>query len=1317
MQSNNESAVKTSPLAVIDQLTSELNALPDIRQRFFLSQMKGIRARVKRRQPVDRALARVQSAIAQDLDAQTRRRAAQPKLELVEGLPITERAADISRALQEHPVVIVAGETGSGKTTQLPKILMQIGRGRDGQIAHTQPRRLAARAVASRIAEETGAPLGETVSYRVRFEEQYSPASLLCLMTDGMLLAELASDPLLSRYDTIVVDEAHERSLNIDFLLGYLKQCLQRRPDLKVVVTSATIDVQRFAKHFRDAPVIEVSGRSYPVDLWYRPAEEMGFSAESPEAIEQALRELREHGAQSTGDVLVFLSGEAQIREASKHLRHLDWSGLEVIPLYARLSKKEQDRLFHRSSGGRWRVVLSTNVAETSLTVPGIRYVIDCGQARISRYSVRSKLQRLPIEAVSQASARQRAGRCGREAPGIAVRLYSEEDFLSRPEFTEPEILRSNLTAVILQMQKLRLGDPIQFPFLDAPDRRLVKDAWRILEELGACQSQRLTPIGKRLSMLPIDPRPARMVVAAAELNCLSEVAIIAAGISAQDPRERPADKQQAAAQAHSIWRDEQSDFVTLLNLWQWFEEQRQQLSNNQLRRLCEKQFLNWNRMREWRDLHRQLSLALKPMGLRKNQQAADYESIHRAILSGLLTQIGRLEEKGEYIGCRDRRFRLFPGSSLKGKPKWVVATEIVETSKVYARTVAKIEPQWLLGINDGLLKRQYFEPHWQPRSGRVMAYEQTSLLGLVIRERHKVHFGDVDVAEARRLFVEEALVAGRLKDGPAFFQHNQALRKELGELEDRARRRDIITGDEQLFHWYMERLPETVCSARQLQQWLKKAPKQAVDALYLSRDWLLQSSELPSEAQFPAALEWDTCLYPLSYRFEPGKDSDGVTLKLPLALVPKAPQYLFEWLVPGLLPDKVQAMLKSLPKPIRKQLVPIPDSASQILSVMRVQDRPLSAAIGDALQQKLGLELEPQVLDAMQVDDNFYHMRIAIVDDRERELEASRDWAGLRQRWLDKARERLQEISPQAVESSKVAQQWEFDAIPERKNFRQAGVEVTAWPALTEDEEGVRLRVLESQQSARRSHRQALNRLIRLGMAKSLAQWRQRALKDNQSQLQLAALKWQRAALLDDIEVAAVQAVYLSELGDDAMPRDKSAFDALAADPALRERFQQQLDDLTQAVGGWLRALADIERQLRPFSDLAYFHSVADIRLQIGLLFYSGFLKHTESEPLQRYDTYLQAIAMRLDKLRGNQQKDGLLSQRLKDFYERLSNKIDITAGELRQHPRLQEYRWALEEYRVSLFAQSLGAKGPISEKRLKRLWHDIETEQHRGE
>lgn len=1317
MQANTETAVEKSPLAVIDQLTSELNALPDIRQRFFLSQMKGLRARIKRRQPVDRSLVRLRKEIAQENEAHTLRCAAQPNLALAEGLPISDRAADITRALQDHPVVIVAGETGSGKTTQLPKLLLQIGRGRQGQIAHTQPRRLAARAVASRIAEETGAPLGETVSYRVRFEEQYSPASLLCLMTDGMLLAELASDPLLSRYDTIVVDEAHERSLNIDFLLGYLKQCLHRRPDLKVVVTSATIDVERFAKHFGDAPVIEVSGRSYPVDLWYRPAEDLGFAPESPEAIESALRELRDYGAQSTGDVLVFLSGEAQIREASKHLRHLDWPGLEVIPLYARLSKKEQDKLFQRSSGGRWRVVLSTNVAETSLTVPGIRYVVDCGQARISRYSIRSKLQRLPIEAVSQASARQRAGRCGREAPGIAVRLYSEEDFLSRPEFTEPEILRSNLTAVILQMQKLRLGDPNQFPFLDAPDRRLVKDAWRILEELGACESHRLTAVGKRLSMLPIDPRPARMVLAAAELHCLKEVSVIAAGISAQDPRERPADKQQAAAQAHSIWRDEQSDFVTLLNLWQWFEEQRQALSNNQLRRLCEKQFLNWNRMREWRDLHRQLSLALKPMGLRKNQQSADAESIHKAILSGLLTQVGRQEEKGEYIGCRDRRFRLFPGSSLKAKPKWVVATEIVETSKVYARTVAKIEPQWLLGINDALLKRQYFEPHWQPRSGRVMAYEQTSLLGLVIRERQKVHFGDVDPEEARRIFVAEALVAGRLKEGPAFFQHNQALRKELTELEDRARRRDLIASDEHLFHWYMERLPESLCSSRQLQQWLKKAPKQAVDALYLDREWLLQSSELPSEAQFPSALEWDDCVYPLSYRFEPGQAADGVTLKLPLALVPKAPLYLFEWLVPGLLPDKVQALLKSLPKPIRKQLVPIPDSASQILSVMKADDRPLSAAIGDALRHKLGLQLEPKVLDAMRVEDDFYQMRIAIVDDRGRELDASRDWADLRARWLDQARQRLQAISPQAAQSSKVAQQWEFEAIPQRKQFRQAGVDVTAWPALSEAEGGVRVKVLESEQAAHRSHRHALNRLIRLGMAKSLAQWRQQALKDNQSQLQLAALKWQRPTLLDDIEAAAVQAVYLADLSDAALPRDKSAFESLAGDTGLKKRFLQNLDQLTASVGAWLKALAALERQMRAFSDLAYFHSVADIRSQLGLMFYSGFVTHTPAQYLQRYDCYLQAIGLRLDKLRGNQQKDGLLSQRLQDFYERLSSTVDITQGELTGHPRLQEYRWALEEYRVSLFAQSLGAKGPVSEKRLKRLWHEIETEQHRGE
>lgn len=1317
MEVNKESSETPPALSLIEQLTTELNALPDIRRRFFLSQLKGVRARLKQRKPVDRALSRIRQEIAADKDSHAQRLVAKPNLKLVEGLPISERADDIRQALTEHQVVIVAGETGSGKTTQLPKILMQIGRGIDGQIAHTQPRRLAARAVASRIAEETGGELGQSVSYRVRFEEQYSPASLLCLLTDGMLLAELASDPLLSRYDTIVVDEAHERSLNIDFLLGYLKQCLERRPDLKVVVTSATIDVDRFASHFKGAPVIEVSGRSYPVDIWYRPAEDMGFTPESPEAIEQALLELRAEAGRDSGDVLVFLSGEAQIREASKYLRRLELPGLEVIPLYARLSKKEQDRLFQRPGGGRWRVVLSTNVAETSLTVPGIRYVIDAGQARISRYSIRSKLQRLPVEPVSQASARQRAGRCGREAPGIAIRLYSEADFLGRPEFTEPEILRSNLTAVILQMQKLRLGDPLKFPFLDAPDRRLVRDAWRILEELGACQNQRLTQVGKRLSDLPIDPRPARMVLAAAELNCLRELTVIASGISAQDPRERPADKQQAAAQAHSIWRDEQSDFITLLNLWNWYEEQRQALSNNQLRRLCEKHFLNGNRMREWRNLHRQLNLALKPMGLSKNQQPADYESTHRAILSGLLTQVGRLEEKGEYIGCRDRRFRLFPGSSLKGKPKWVVATEIVETSRVYARTVAKIEPQWLFGINDALLKRHYFEPHWQPRSGRVMAYEQCSLLGLVIRERHKVHFGDVDPSEARRIFVQEALVAGRLKDGPAFYKRNQALRKELHELEDKARRRDLITGDEQLFQWYLERLPEDICSARQLQHWLKKAPRQAVDALHLDREWLLQSSELPSEAQFPGVLDWDGCFYPLSYRFEPGHPADGVNLKLPLALVPKAPQYLFEWMVPGLLPDKIQVLLKSLPKPVRKQLVPIPDTAAKLMSSIQPADRPLAAAIGDALKNKLGLTLDADTLDAMRVEDDFYRMRIAIVDDSGKELDASRDWGNLRERWLPEARARLQQISPRAEQHSRVAQHWNFDAIPLQQNFKQAGVEVTAWPALSEAEDGVRLEVLETEQAANRNHRRALNRLIRLGMVKSLAQWRQRALKDNQSQLQLAALKWRRSELLDDIESAAVNAVFLSGLSDGELPRDKSAFEALASRSQLRSEFDRRLGELTSALSHWLGSLADIERKLRPFSDLAYYHSVSDIRMQLGLLFFPGFMKRSRQEALRRYDCYLQAISLRIDKLRGNQQKDGLLSQALAGFYQRLTEMLDITVEDLREYPLLEEYRWALEEYRVSLFAQSLGAMGPISEKRLKRMWHDIETGQHRGE
>ncbi|MET0377491.1 MAG: ATP-dependent RNA helicase HrpA, partial [Spongiibacteraceae bacterium] len=773
------------------------------------------------------------SVLRESVDAAVARAQSLPAIDFPEALPISVRRAEIAAAIRDHQVVVIAGETGSGKTTQLPKICLELGRGSRGLIGHTQPRRLAARSVAGRIAEELQTSLGGLVGYQVRFTDQVSEQSRIKLMTDGILLAEIQNDRFLNRYDTIIIDEAHERSLNIDFLLGYLKQLLRKRPDLKLIITSATIDLQRFSQHFDNAPIIEVSGRTFPVEVIYRPVESLTSENDLSLAIEAALQELSaaEHGLK--GDVLIFLPGEREIREAALQLRKATQytpalAHLDILPLYARLSANDQQRVFDLSKRRGIRVVLATNVAETSITVPGIRYVIDSGLARISRYSYRSKLQRLPIEPIAQASAEQRKGRCGRIAPGICVRLYDEQDYARRPQFTDAEILRTNLASVILQLLALRLGDIESFPFIDPPDSRQISDGFALLEELGAVDARRvLTSTGRTLARLPVDPRMARMVMAAAGRGCLREVLVIASALGVQDPRERPVDKQPQSDEVHRRFHNPESDFLSLVALWDYFEAQRQTLSQNQLRKMCEREFLAYMRLREWRDVHHQLRLTCQELGFKENQQPADYETVHRALLAGLLSHIATQDEQREFLAARNRKLRLFPGSALyKKPPKWIVAAEIVETAQVYARGNARIDPLWVLGINDALLQRRYSEPTWNARRGQVTAVETVTLYGLVISDKQRVHYGPIDAARAREIFIRGALVEGALfvnqvpagQRLPEFLRHNRALIDDIELLEEKARRRDILADEEELFRFYDERLPADITTTRQFE-------------------------------------------------------------------------------------------------------------------------------------------------------------------------------------------------------------------------------------------------------------------------------------------------------------------------------------------------------------------------------------------------------------------------------------------------------------------------------------------------------------------
>ncbi len=924
----------------IEALRRRLSACMNLDARRLSSRLHGVKKLPEGKQ------AAVLETIATDLDAaQARyqsRLAGVPKVTYPDNLPVSQKQAEIAKAIEEHQVVIIAGETGSGKTTQIPKICLALGRGVKGFIGHTQPRRLAARTVAARIAEEMESELGHYVGYKVRFTDQVSEQTHIKLMTDGILLAEIQNDRMLTQYDTIIIDEAHERSLNIDFILGYLKQLLPRRPDLKVIITSATIDPQRFSRHFNKAPVIEVSGRTYPVEVRYRPLFVDKKGGDKNEGLEErdelqgifdAVEELAREGL---GDILIFMNGEREIRDTADALRKLNLRDTEVLPLYARLSNAEQNKVFQPHAGRR--IVLATNVAETSLTVPGIRYVIDPGTARISRYSWRTKVQRLPIEPVSQASANQRKGRCGRVADGICIRLYSEEDFNSRPAFTDPEILRTNLASVILQMLALGLGNMEAFPFVEPPESRHIKDGLTLLKELEAVRELpatgdreaklQLTETGRQLSRIPLDPRLAKMVISAAQTGCLSEVMVITSALSIQDPRERPMEKKQAADEQHRRFEDKDSDFLAFVNLWNYLKEQQDALGSNPFRRMCQKEFLSYLRVREWQDIHFQLRQTVKELGFKANHEPADFKTVHCALLTGLLSHIGNKDlEKPEFLGARNGRFHLFPASGLfKKPPKWVMAAELVETSRLYARINAKIEPEWVEPLAGHLIKLHHSDPHWSKKNGAVMAKEKVTLYGLTLVNERTINFSRIDPALCRELFIRRALVEGDFETRHRFFSDNRKLLAEVEALEHKSRRRDILVDDEDLFRFYDARLPEEVISTRHFDKWWKEAQKQDAELLNFEKEMLMKGDAAHiSDLDYPNFWQQGRLKLKLTYQFEPGEAADGVTLHIPLPLLNQVEVKGFEWLIPGLRHELLVALIKSMPKPMRKNFVPAP--------------------------------------------------------------------------------------------------------------------------------------------------------------------------------------------------------------------------------------------------------------------------------------------------------------------------------------------------------------------------------------------------------
>ncbi|PWC12841.1 ATP-dependent RNA helicase HrpA [Brenneria roseae subsp. americana] len=1286
-------------------MKSPLNALSTQLSELMLRDQQRLRRRLQGAAKVGNPQA--QAAIAQEIEGEIaaarqkvdNRRAGCPAIHYPEQLPVSQKKDAILNALREHQVIIVAGETGSGKTTQLPKICLELGRGVRGLIGHTQPRRLAARTVADRIAAELETPLGGCVGYKVRFNDQVGDNTLVKLMTDGILLAEIQQDRLLMQYDTLIIDEAHERSLNIDFILGYLRQLLPKRPDLKVIITSATIDPQRFSRHFDNAPIIEVSGRTYPVDVRYRPVVEEAADSDRDQlqAIFDAVDEL---GREGPGDILIFMSGEREIRDTADALTKLNLPHTEILPLYARLSNQEQNRVF-QSHHGR-RIVLATNVAETSLTVPGIRYVIDPGTARISRYSFRTKVQRLPIEAISQASANQRKGRCGRVAAGICIRLYSEQDFLSRPEFTDPEILRTNLASVILQMTALGLGDIAAFPFVEAPDKRNIQDGVRLLEELGAIQlaengHYHLTPQGRQLAQLPIDPRLARMVLEARNTSCVREVMVMTAALSIQDPRERPLDKKQASDEKHRRFADKDSDFLAFVNLWDYLREQQKALSSSQFRRLCRSDYLNYLRVREWQDIYTQLRQVVKELGIPVNSEPADYRSIHCALLTGLLSHIGQKDvEKQEFSGARNARFAIFPGSGLfKKPPKWTMVAELVETSRLWGRIAARIEPEWIEPLAQHLIKRSYSDPHWEKAQGTVMAQEKVTLFGLPIVAARKVNYSQIDPVLARELFIRHALVEGDWQTQHAFFRANLKLLAEVEELENKSRRRDILVDDETLFAFYDRRLPHDIISARHFDKWWKTASRQNADLLNFEKSMLIkEGADKISALDYPNFWHQGNLKLRLSYQFEPGTDADGVTIHIPLPILNQVHDEGFEWQIPGVRRELVIALIKSLPKPMRRNFVPAPNYAEAFLA----RATPLEKGLLESLERELRLMTGVTVpRDEWQWEQVPDHLKVTfrVVDEKNRLLREGKDLNALKDQLKDKVQQTLSAVADDGLEQHNL-HVWSFGSLPDCYEQKRGGYSVKAYPALVDEKDSVAIRLFDTPHQQQQVMRQGLRRLLLLNIPSPIKYLHEKL--PNKAKLGLYFNPYGKVLdLIDDCIACAVDKL-ISEFGGPVWQED--AFQKLHE--KVRAELNDTVVDIAKQVEQILTTVFAINKRLKGRIDMTMALALSDIKNQINGLVFRGFVTDNGWHRLPDVLRYLQAIERRLEKLAQDAHRDRAQMLKVEQVQQAWLQWWNKLPAERRDDDEVKAIRWMIEELRVSYFAQQLGTPFPISEKRI---------------
>ncbi|MDQ0933832.1 ATP-dependent RNA helicase HrpA [Streptomyces turgidiscabies] len=1289
--------------------------------------------RIRKPEARTAVLAEIEAEVAKGELRMAERRSRVPSVSYPEQLPVSQKKDEIAAAIRDHQVVIVAGETGSGKTTQIPKICVELGRGVRGMIGHTQPRRIAARTVAERIADELDTPLGEAVGWKVRFTDQVNQdATVIKLMTDGILLAEIQTDRELRAYDTIIIDEAHERSLNIDFLLGYLAQLLPKRPDLKVVITSATIDPERFSRHFGDAPIVEVSGRTYPVEVRYRPLLEEDSEDSDRDQITAICDAVEELQGEGKGDILVFLSGEREIRDTADALNKRNYRFTEVLPLYARLSHAEQHRVFQQHTGRR--IVLATNVAETSLTVPGIKYVIDPGFARISRYSHRTKVQRLPIEAISQASANQRKGRCGRTSDGICVRLYSEDDFEARTEFTDAEILRTNLASVILQMTAAGLGDIEKFPFIDPPDHRNIRDGVQLLQELNALDPtekdprKRLTDTGRKLAQLPVDPRLARMVLEADKNGCVREVMVIAAALSIQDPRERPVEKQAQADQQHARFKDETSDFLALLNLWRYIREQQKERGSSSFRRMCKQEYLNFLRIREWQDIYTQLRTVARQMGIHPNEDDAPEQSVHVSLLAGLLSHIGMKDVpkstsgtagaststgdsprnasgKNEYVGARNAKFAIFPGSALfKKPPRFVMSAELVETSRLWARVNARIEPEWVEPLAEHLLKRTYSEPHWEKDQAAVMAYEKVTLYGVPIVAQRKVNYGRIDAEASRELFIRNALVEGDWRTHHKFFADNRRLLTEVEELEHRARRRDILVDDETLFDFYDERVPEHVVSGAHFDSWWKHKRHEEPELLDFERAMLInERAGDVSKDDYPDSWHQGRLKFRVTYQFEPGADADGVTVHVPLQVLNQVTDENFDWQIPGLREELVTELIRSLPKPIRRHYVPAPNFAKRFLETSTPLQEPLTVTMARELKRMVGVPFTADDFDWDRVPD---HLRVTfrIVDERRRKLDEDKDLEVLRLRLKPKARRAISQAAAATAERSGGESlertgltDWSIGTLTPLFETRRAGQPVKAYPALVDNGDTVSVRLFDTEAEQQQAMWKGTRRLILRNIPVNPAKFASEKLSNAQKLALSANPHGSIQALFDDCAMAAADKL-IADLGGPAWDEEshRKLYDKVRAE--IVDTTVRTVGQVQQVLAAWQAC----ERRLKGVRSAVLLPNLTDVRKQLDALVRPGFVTAAGLRRLPDLMRYLVAVDRRLQQMPTNVQRDTTRMEKVHEMQDEYAWLLEQLPQGRPVPSAVLDIRWMIEELRVSYFAHALGTAYPVSDKRI---------------